>query len=160
MLGWILCQRNVWLSKEAGKTIQGATMVTIPGFEGHFEPLLHCLEDQSAPLDDRVDVYLRVTEWVSSFHIWLWFDYRVGFDYFLIVVKSCSEPSSRLVWSLLPTVFRTFYLVMFSQKVKHRSNLCSDLHLLSQLSLKQGQKKSLIFPYRWSCFHISLGHAV
>ena len=40
-------------------------MVTIPGFEGHFEPLLHCLEDQSAPLDDRVDVYLRVTEWVD-----------------------------------------------------------------------------------------------
>ena len=37
-------------------------MVTIPGCEGLFEPLLHCLEDQSAPLDDRVDVYLRVTE--------------------------------------------------------------------------------------------------
>ena len=43
---------------------------------------------------------------------WLWFDYRVGFDYFLILVKSCSEPSSLLVRSLLLTVFRMFDLVM------------------------------------------------
>lgn len=41
-------------------------MVTVPDCEGLFEPLLRILEDKMAAVDDQVDAYLRLTEWVYS----------------------------------------------------------------------------------------------